>query len=175
MGQERWFYLGSLSLVVAGCGCVGCVGRSGWCEAHVLELDEGAVIVLLAALLKLEAQDDLFALELRQQGDELLEGGLLATAQELGCYQMRMRVRGTRSVRVEWPSPRWRRLRRGWDDRARPIRRSSGNAVHTGDGLTDGRAEANLEATTVADVRGIGRSEGGLADLLVEQAGPWSR
>jgi hypothetical protein len=84
MGQERWFYLGSLSLVVAGCGCVGCVGGSGGCEAHVLELDEGAVIVLLATLLELEAQDDLFALELRQQRDELLKGGLFTTAQELG-------------------------------------------------------------------------------------------
>jgi hypothetical protein len=72
MGQERWFYLGSLSLVVAGCGCVGGVGGSGGCEAHVLELLQIAVIVAGLACLELEAQDDLFALELRQQGDELL-------------------------------------------------------------------------------------------------------
>jgi hypothetical protein len=168
MGQERWFYLGSLSLVVAGCGCVGCVGGSGGCEAHLLELLQIAVVVAGLACLEEEAEDHLFALELRQQGDELGEGGLLALPQELGCDERTGEGAATDLGLLTCPFL----VGGGFDVGGATAPDPSGcllHAVHAGDGLTDGCAEANLETTTVADVRGIGRSEGGAADLPVEQ------
>jgi hypothetical protein len=97
-----------------------------------------------------------------------VEGGLFTTAQELGGDESGCEFAAPDLVRVDVALLL---VGGGFDVDGTTAPDPSGcllHAVHAGDGLGDGCAESDLEATTVADVRGIGLGEGGAADLLIE-------
>jgi hypothetical protein len=129
-----------------------------------LELRRRIAVVVagLATLLELEAQDHLFALELRQQGDELGEGGLFATG--AGAWLRRSAPASARHPICACVDVAFSSLEAASTWVGRP-RQTHPAVFCTPSTLVmvsaDGCAEANLEATTVADVRGIGRGEGG--------------